>query len=608
MCGIFGFTGPENKELLRKMSFSINHRGPDQNGLYSDGYINLGSDRLSIIDLRKGKQPIYNENRTVFVILNGEIYNFLELKESLKNKHVFYTNTDTEVIVHLYEDYGEDFIYKMRGMFALALWDSNKKKLLLARDRLGQKPLYYTIKNHQILFSSEIKAILEDESVKREVNLKSLSYYLSLLYTPFNETMFEGISKVLPGEMIIFENKRVKLRKYWSPIFNISDHNESYYLGRLNKLLKEAVRYRLISDVPIGAYLSGGLDSSTIVALMSGLSTKVNTFSVGFEDEGDELEYAKLISEKFGTNHKEVLIKPNLINFLPKMVWHLDEPMADPGIVPVFFMSEHAKKDFKVVLTGDGGDEIFGGYPPYKTLSIVEKSKKFFPKILSSPVKSLAKRLPPDKRFTRYLSYISSKNKAEMYFNYMSNFNEMEKKDLMKKSSKKNSVDIYKTFFKKNLDFVSQMQLCDINTILPEDFNMKIDKMTSANSIEARSPFLDHKLVELMLTTPPHMRVRGNITKYLLRKSVKDILPKSIIEREKHGFNVPIHKWFKNELKDYAVNTFLENPDIIDTYFKKEYISNLFEKLAREKYKYSYQVWSILVFILWYKSFMASQF
>ncbi len=605
MCGIFGFTGPEDRQLLKKMSKVMLHRGPDEQGFYFGRRINLGANRLSIIGLSKGKQPIPNEKKNIWVSFNGEIYNFQELKKKLKEKnHKFSFLSDTEVIVHLYEEYGLKFIDHLDGMFSIALWDSLKKRLILVRDRVGKKPLYYTISNKNIFFASEIKSILENKAIKREVDKKSLSYYLSYSYVPERNTLFQKIKRLLPGEFLIFEKGKIKLHKYWSPKFDPSEDSEEAFLKKLDSILKSSIQKRLLSEVPLGVYLSGGIDSSTIVYYMSQLTNNINTISVGFGNKHDEVKYARKIARKFKTNHKEIFVKEDIVKYLPQMVWHLDDLISDPAFVPVFFISKATKKYATVILSGEGGDEIFAGYPHHKTLRLVESHKKKIPLIFRNMIRSPMKF--KKYRVGRYFTYLFS-NRIQMYFNYLSNFNEAEKNKLLKVKQTIDSLQPIKKYFSGKRGFLTEMQDCDLNNLMAENFNMKVDKMASSQSLEARCPLLDYKLVDFMGTVPERFKMNSYSDKYLLRKLMRGRLPPEIIKRKKHGFDVPLDKWFRTELGDYAKEVFLKNKNVIKEFFNETYFNKIIKNIKNKSEKEAQKVWSLLLFILWHNTFISGK-
>lgn len=615
MCGICGIVGISDKEVIRRMCDVIYHRGPNDSGYFLDYKISLGIRRLSIIDLSGGHQPIHNEDESVWIVFNGEIYNFLDLKKELENKgHRFYTNCDTEAIVHCYEEYGYDCVKKLHGMFAFAIWDKRSKKLFLARDRLGKKPLFYTIVDGIFIFGSEIKSILQYEEVKRKVNPKALHHFLTLQYVPGPDTMFEGIFKLPQGSFLTYQNGELKISKYWDINMEITvEGDENYYSKMVFELFKESVKKRLMSEVPLGVFLSGGIDSSAIVGMMAGLTDEpVKTFTVGFGHHTDEYKYAKIIAERFKTDHKELTIRSNSIDVLPKVLWHFDEPIADPAALPTFLMSEAIKKYVTVILVGEGGDEAFAGYPKYRIMSRFKKYGNAFPSFLKgtlmSNTLSLISKGLPDFKIKKYVEFAkgfvpSLGNDAESYMKLCSpGFNETEKRHLysdefLDNVKNENTVEVFRPYFEKNIDFVNKMVLFDMKVWMCDRLLMKVDKMTMAFSIEARAPFLDHLLLEFANKMPINIR----IGKYIFKKAMSKILPKEILDRKKHAFAVPISTWFDKELKGIAIEL-LEKLHKKD-YFKKDYINNHILQNTK-KLMHDHQIWNLLNFEIWHKIFI----
>ncbi len=604
MCGIAGFLGLEDRDLLKKMCDVIEHRGPDDFGLYIDRGIGIGSRRLSIIDLEGGHQPVHNENKTVWIVFNGEIYNFPELKRLAEKKgHRFYTNCDTEVIVHLYEIFGESCVKYLRGMFAFAVWDFNKKMLFLARDRVGKKPLYYTRVGRKFIFGSEIKSILQYENLQREVNIEALHEFLTFQYVPGPKTMFKNIFKLRPGHILVAGKEGIRVEKYWGAEISEKYFDEGFCRQKILDLLEESVKIRMTSEVPIGAYLSGGIDSSAVVGFMSRFSgTPVNTFTAGFGNKTDEFGYARLVAEKFDTNHREILVEPKSLGVLPQIVWHFDEPVADPAAIPTYLMAQETKKYATVSLVGEGGDEVFAGYEKYgimlkiyknrlskliynkKTLSAAAKGLGFFNntkkiQFLSELSKNLT---DPSQAFLRLSALgFTEQEKNRIYSDELANIN---LKDVA-----------IKNYFNGKSIF-ENMLMFDLDVWLPDRLLMKVDKMTMASSVEARAPFMDHLLVEFSNNLSRNLR----LNKYILKKSLVNILPKKILTRKKHGFSVPIGDWFKEDLRGFA-GSFLENP-AMERYFKKERIRSILENadIVRNDHK----LWNIINFELWHKIFI----
>ncbi len=604
-----------DQKLIKKMCNVIQHRGPDDHGYFIDDEICLGNRRLSIIDIAEGHQPIHNEDGSIWITYNGEIYNFLDLKDDLEKKgHRFYTNCDTEAIIHCYEEYGDDCPKKLRGMFVFAIWDGKGKKLFIARGRLGKKPLYYTIVDGNFIFGSEIKSILQYRGVKREVNPRALHHFLTLQYVPGPDTMFKNIFKLPQGCTLKYQNGKIKISKYWDIDMRISEKGgEKYYSKKILNLFKESVKIRLMSEVPLGVYLSGGIDSSAIVGVMSSLiEESVKTFTVGFGHPTDEFKYAKIVADGFNTDHKELTVKAKSVETLPKVIWHFDEPVADPAAVPTFLMSQATKKYVTVILVGEGGDEVFAGYPKYRIMRNLKDYKKVVPKTLRGQFSSktltfLAKTLP-DSKTKKYIDFAAGfipswENDAESYIKICSpGFNEEEKKELYSETFKEkmkneNTVNIFKPYFERNIDFVNKMVAFDMKVWMCDRLLMKVDKMTMAFSIEARAPFLDQILVNFSNRMPMNLR----IGKYILKKAMGGILPKEILERRKHAFAVPLSTWFDKELKDLA-------SDILTKfhrgeYFRKKYIDDHILRNTK-KLMHDHQIWNLLNFEIWYKIFI----
>ncbi|MBI2671932.1 asparagine synthase (glutamine-hydrolyzing) [Candidatus Woesearchaeota archaeon] len=614
MCGIAGFNF-EDKKLLRSMCDSISHRGPDDSGYYTDKNISIGNRRLSIIDLSKGKQPIHNEDETIWVVFNGEIYNFKDLKDELeKFGHKFYTDSDTEVLVHAYEQYKEDFIKLLRGMFAFCIYDKNENKLIIGRDRAGKKPLYYLNNPNRFLFASELKALLCDEELKKEINQEALYHYLTYGYVPTPLSILKGIKKLEPGHYLVLKDKQITIEKYWDINYNEIKGTEDYFKKRVYEILKDSVKARLVSDVPLGALLSGGIDSSTIVGLMSQLTDNVKTFSVGFnEKDFDELKYARIVSEKFNTDHKEFIVNADLIKDIPMIAWHLDEPFVDPSALPTYYVSKIARQHVKVVLSGDGGDELFAGYTRYepwaqdKALKYYSVVPGFLRKGFGSFFGSLQNKTGnPFYRKAKKVSDLSSLNKEEQWLSKLNLFNENEKKELY--INKHELTDSYKVldFHFKNCNsgnILNRKLYADFKTFLLDDGLHKVDRMSSAVSLEVRSPFLDHYVIDFASSIPASLKIKKGIKKYILKKAVSDLLPKEIMEREKQGFDVPIKYWIKSELKN-LVNTNLIKDIKTRNYFSSEYVKKIINEHNEGKRDNSRRVWALLMFELWNKIYM----
>ncbi|MFH1055291.1 MAG: asparagine synthase (glutamine-hydrolyzing) [Candidatus Altiarchaeota archaeon] len=614
MCGIVGIMGFEDRGLLRDMMDTVHHRGPDDCGEYHDSDVMLGHLRLSIIDLSTGKQPIFNEEGDVVTIYNGEIYNYLELRRELEAEgHKFRTNTDTEVIVHLYEEHGPLFVEHLRGMFAIALWDASKKRLVLARDRLGIKPVYYFEKDGAFLFASEVKALLEYDGLNPALNKKAIHYYLTLQYVPGMQTALEGVMKLQPGHMLVREGGKTNVTQYWDLKAQLHDVSESQCLKELDALLSDCVRMRLMSDVSLGAYLSGGLDSSTMVDMMTSMMPEpVKTFSVGFGYEDvDEVKYAKTVADHYRTDHHEIIIDSHhALKSLPLVIWHLDEPIGDPAAVPTYFLSERAKRKVTVVLTGEGGDEAFAGYRTYKLLNVGDRMRNILPPVMKDNVIPYAiKNIPGFTRGKRYLRYISAADEEKVYLGQGHVLDEEERGEyytgeFQKANASVDSLSTVRQCFRaRNMPtFLSRLQYVDLKTWVPEDLLMKLDKTSMAWAIEGRVPLLDHKLLEYTMSLPAHMKLRGSTDKYILKRLMRDRLPKEILARKKQGFRVPMHHWMLNELREFAHDILSKEnvrrrgilrPDKVQALLGKP--KNLWR---------GHQIWALITLELWQRMYI----
>jgi asparagine synthase (glutamine-hydrolysing) len=568
ICGIVDQARTDLSQIQQQMLDVITHRGPDDRGTYYEPGLALGMQRLSIIDLAGGKQPIYNEDEQIVVILNGEIYNYRSLRRELEGRgHQFRTESDTEVIVHLYETYGVDCVKHLRGMFAFAIWDSREQTLLVARDHLGVKPLYYAQLEGQFIFASEIKSILRHPAIEARLNLKALSDYLSLRYVAAPKTLFEGIHSLPPGHRIIHKNDQLTIESYWDVEFSEPSSSETLsdetYIEQLEALLKESVEMQLMSDVPFGAFLSGGVDSSLVVALMSQfLSSPVKTFSAGYRgggtDEFNELPFARQVADHVGTEHYEVIVTPDdFLNYNEKIVWHLDQPLADYTEISYFMVSQLASKHVKMVLTGEGGDELFAGYARYA-------GERYYPLVsrVPSSLRSLAAQTADQyagmRRAKAALYAFTHSDEADRHINWLPNFNGKRKKALLTHDVRK-ALGHYHTseIFGEKLaasgtdDRLNRMLYTDTKLWLPDYLLIRGDKLTMASSLEGRVPLLDHKLVEFAARLPTHLKINGSRRKYLLKQVAVQYLPPEIIRREKKGFPVPVPNWLRHEANQY---------------------------------------------------------
>ncbi|MGB6866910.1 MAG: asparagine synthase (glutamine-hydrolyzing), partial [Candidatus Aminicenantaceae bacterium] len=563
ICGIYGFRGlgPEAEENTKKMCSVMVHRGPDDEGYYFDNKVALGMRRLSIIDLATGHQPMPNEDKSVWVILNGEIYNFPELREELIHKgHAFATKSDTEVIAHLYEEEGENFVSRLNGMFAIALWDKKENRLVLVRDRLGIKPLHYWQSDKTLVFSSEIKSILQT-GYERELDFDGMSRFFTFEYIPAPQTIFKGIKKLLPGHMMVVNDSTVQIKAYWDVTHATKTDlvaDEKTIMEEIYQRLKESVKRRLISDVPLGVFLSGGMDSSSITALMSEVAvSKIKTFSIGFKEETfNELGYAKVVADRFQTDHQEFVVESKLVRELvPKLIEYLDEPLADASIIPTYIISNLARKYVTVALAGEGGDELFAGYDTYKAYQVARFYRRVPKLIRNGLVKNIVRMLPASgKRLSfefkakKFISGIDYPPEVSNFI-WWGAYGPLEKEKLF-------AVDIHEKFGEDLFapiffhldncsaeDTVSRIGYLDLKLYLQDDLLVKTDRMSMANSLEIRVPFLDHTFVEYARTIPSSLKLKGLTTKHILKKAMAPYLPPEILTRKKIGFDIPLGVW-----------------------------------------------------------------
>ena len=615
MCGIAGFIDVERsrdnaEQLIDSMCKIVRHRGPDDQGTWVGDGVALGMRRLAIIDLEGGHQPIFNEDETILVVLNGEIYNYQELREELQERgHHFRTNSDTESIVHAYEEYGDDCVKHLRGMFTFALWDRRRRRLLAARDRFGKKPLNYYWDGQRLIFGSEIKSILE-ANIPREVNPIALDNYITfgVVHTP--NTLFKGVSKLPAAHVLIYEDGKIRTQRYWDlPFRPTCQDDEATAIQRTYELLKDAVKVRLMSEVPLGAFLSGGVDSSVVVGLMSQLmSQPVKTFSIGFEeDDYSELPYARQVAKHFGTEHHEFFVRPELISVLPQLVWAYDEPFADSSMLPTYYVSKLAREHVTVVLSGDGGDEIFGGYMSYQRELAIHRIPKplrlllgygslLMPegmrgkKRLNNLRKDLATRcvsagaiFSPEARTSIYSSeYLELLAENDPYAAYINEFRPVA-----------------------DLDITAQQQYVDARRYLVDDIMVKVDKASMFNSLETRAPLLDQYLVEYVASLPSSIRTRNGVLKYLLKKVAADFLPEEILHRRKQGFGVPIKHWLRGDLTNFAYEV-LDSPQARQRgIFDPQFIRNLLKSHASTRLvNHSAAIWALLCLELWFQIYM----
>ncbi len=617
ICGIFHFEKSRTADdgLLVAMRDLMVHRGPDDAGHYIDGPIGLAHRRLSIIDLSTGHQPMFNEEGTVAIVYNGEVYNYIEIKnELIKKGHNFRTRSDTEVIIHAYEEFGEQCVEKFRGMFAFALWDKRNEKVLIVLDRLGIKPLFYTEVDGTLVFASEIKSILLYPGIERALDFESLDLYLSLRYVPGPLTMFHNIFKLLPGHMMVATPEGTEIRKYWDVEFTPSDTvlGETH-LEEFREILEESIRIRLRSDVPLGVFLSGGVDSSSVVALMSQMvSAPIKTFSVGYPEKmaDNEFDFARRVADRFHTDHHEFRLSPvDFLDFIPKLVWHLDEPVADSSTIPLYYISKLAREFVTVILSGEGADEILAGYYIYKKMLGIEKLRNLplFP--LVAGLMTLVRPLLRHQKLAKYAELIRHPIE-ERYLGVSSVFSDGAKKDLYAANEnglRDRSVHQFlQPYYEKtrHCDLLNRTLYLDLKVWLPDDLLMKADKMTMATSMELRVPFLDHRLVEFAATLPTEGKLQNGESKYILKKLMSAYLPESILFRKKKGFPVPIQRWFQSDLQKNLKETLLDSGSACLNFFKREQISRLIALHEAGRGDYSDHLWTLLVFEYWHKMFI----
>lgn len=633
MCGIAGTIGPraslagmEARELIKRMCDVIEHRGPDDWGFRVESFDGsqsaIGMRRLSIIDVASGHQPISNEDGAVWIVFNGEIYNYRELRENLIARgHRFKTGADTETIVHLYEEEGERCVERLRGMFGFAIWDSRDKSLLLARDRVGKKPMHYALSNGAFVFGSEIKSLLRHPAIKREINFEAISDFLTFGYVPDPQTAFKGVYKLPPGHTLSFKDGHIRTRRYWDFNYECDSQGdapltEREYVGRLRQLLSESVRVRLESEVPLGAFLSGGIDSSTVVALMARqMNQPVKTFSIGFsETDFDELKYARVAARLLETDHHEFVVTPDVCRLAEEIVWHHDEPFADVSSLPTYVVSKMAREHVTVVLSGDGGDEVFGGYQRY----LIERGREKF-ELIPSFIRHqiflrLSRALPRGAYGKRFLS-VNSRDAGPRYVDSLSYFDEETKRSLFSEAllAELNGHASTKTFEEIFEETVSRARLdrqmyLDSKTYLPGDILVKVDRMSMAHSIETRAPLLDHRLIEFAQTIPASLKLRrtsrGWVTKYILKRAVEGLIPDEIIHRPKQGFDVPIKHWLKGELGAMCHDLLTSSGARQQGYFNVKTVAGLLQEHRLGVRDNARHLWALLTFELWRRSFI----
>lgn len=622
MCGITGVVYLDgqrkpDQSMLKRMCDVIVHRGPDDDGQCIMDSAGLGMRRLSIIDLSTGNQPMFSSDRSIAIVFNGEIYNYRELRKELETQGVrFSTNSDTETILNGYQVWGESVCERLNGMFGFAIWDSRQQKLMLARDRLGIKPLYYYLDDEKLVFGSELKSILACQNIRKTVDVEALNNYLTFEYIPAPRSIFKEIRKLEPGHFLTLEKGPVRIKPYW--IFQPTEQvwTEADASERLRELVRDAVKLRLVSDVPLGAFLSGGIDSSIIVANMAKLMDQpVKTFSIGFKESSyNELKYARAVANKYNTDHHEFMIEAKALELTEKLVHHLDEPFGDFSIFPTYLVSKMARDFVTVTLSGDGGDELFAGYDTYRAHTFDRKYYHFLPKLVKRyGFNVLADKLPPTAKkkgainsFKRFIEG-TQLDKSLYHTRWMIFLKEWERQQLFSDHSLQvlagsDSYDFIRRYAQlgEGLSDIARMGAIDVKSYLVDDILVKVDRMSMATSLEARVPFLDHRIVEFAFSLPPALKMKGFQTKYLLTQTFWDDFPKEVQNRGKQGFSIPIKNWIRNELKPMMLD--LLHPDRIKSqgFFNPEMINRLVDEHLKGVENHSHKLWALMVFEQWY--------
>lgn len=626
MCGIVGkidFAGRVDAELLDRMCGAIQHRGPDSRGVWCDGGVGLGMQRLAIIDVAGGDQPIFNEDRSIGLVMNGEIYNFEELRAQLCGRgHRFTTSCDTEVLVHLYEDYGDEFVERLRGMFAFAIWDSRRQRLLLGRDRVGKKPLFVVRRGSKVWFASEMMALLQDPEIERVPNAQAIVTYLAFQYVPDPMSAFAGIEKLPPASTLTVTAGSASYRRYWTLDYREPEQPQrpAELEERLRELIWEATRIRLISEVPLGAFLSGGIDSSAIVAAMADQTTgPVKTFSIGFPDAAfDELAYARMVAERFSTDHHEFVVEPHALEIMPLLARHYGEPFADPSAIPSFYLARLTSEHVTVALNGDGGDESFAGYQRYiqKELAArfnwLPRSLRHVAPAIVSPFGEGPRSSSLRARIQRLARVLAMEPHAR-YAHWMSAFTTAMQHEVLQPEFLE-SIDGWRpedavgaAWQASNASSrVDRMLYTDIKTYLPGDLLVKVDIATMAYSVEGRSPFLDHHLMEFAATLPAHLKLRGTAGKVLLKSALRGLLPDEVLDRPKMGFGVPLERWFREELRELPREVLLGSDARVHTYVKPDAIAEMIRQHHAESADHSLRLWVLLQLEMWHREVVES--
>jgi asparagine synthase (glutamine-hydrolysing) len=627
MCGIAGkldFGGYVEPSLVGRMCAAIEHRGPDSRGTWCDGEVGLGIQRLAIIDVAGGDQPIFNEDRSIVVVMNGEIYNFEELRAELVSRgHTFYTRSDTEVLVHLYEDHGEKLVDRLRGMFAFAIWDSRRRRLLLARDRVGKKPLFVARRGNAVWFASEVMSLLQDSDIDRTPDTQAIANYLAYQYVPHPMSAFAAVEKLPPASLMTVSPTGVLIERYWQLDYGTPEPRVSRpeLEERLRELIWEATRIRLISEVPLGAFLSGGIDSSAVVAAMADqMSEPVKTFSIGFPDvDFDEVRFARTIAERFATDHHEFVVEPHALEIMPKLARHYGEPFADPSAIPSFYLAQLTSQYVTVALNGDGGDESFAGYRRYVSNDLAahfnwmpKRARRLAPNLLAplgegprsnsarSRMQRLARALAmdPHARYAHWMSAFPLHTWPQMLQDeFLASVDPIMTERVIG--------DVWKASTAR--DRVDRMLDADVNTYLPADLLVKMDIATMAYSVEGRSPFLDHRLMEFAAALPPELKMRGTRGKVILKSALAGVLPADILERPKMGFGVPLAQWFRAELRHLPSELLLGRDSRVHRYIRPAAIERMIVEHHEGSADHSLRLWVLLQLEHWHREVVESR-
>ena len=625
MCGIAGIVrsdgAPVDRELVARMNEAIRHRGPDDDGFYFSDGVGLAMRRLAIIDLKSGHQPIHNQDSTAWIVFNGEIYNYRELRAQLeKLGHKFYTDSDTEAIVHAYDQYGADCPKYLRGMFAFAIWDERTRSLFLARDRVGKKPLLYAQLDGELVFGSEFTALLEHPRVSRDVDFEAIHHYLSFICVPAPLTAYRAIRKLEPGHSLLWRDGEINTERYWQLDFSKKlNIGEAEAGERVVELLREAVRVRLMSEVPLGAFLSGGIDSSAVVAVMAQESSeKIKTFSIGFDEQDfSELHHARRVAEHVGADHHEFIVRPDAMEVLPTLVEHYGEPFADSSAIPSYYVSKETRAFVTVALNGDGGDECFAGYERYAAMNIAQKYANLPAGLRDGVIANVVRALPgfdarqnPVRKAKRFVA-AASLPPVERYLRWVSAFDEAAKQNLYSEgfrhdTAKFRTASILEPWFAKanGAGIVDAALLTDTMTYLPNDLLVKMDIASMTVSLEARSPFLDHHLMEFAASLPEKLKLRRLTTKYLLKRVLRKLVPSENLNRSKMGFGVPIGHWFRGAMQPFLRETLLSEKALARGLFRPEMVRQLIDQHVSVKADHSHRLWSLLMLELWFERFI----